>query len=45
MKNENVRGSTVPYNETDVLRMSHIFYIRLRIDPLPPVTLALGQRF
>lgn len=45
MKDENESGSIVPYNETDVLRMSHIFYIRLRIDPLPPVTLALGQRF
>lgn len=45
MKNENVSGSIVPDNETDVLRMSQIFYIRPCIDPLPLVTLALGQRF
>lgn len=44
MKNKNLSGSTVPYNETDVLRMSQIFYIPQCIDPQPPVTLGRGQR-
>lgn len=42
MKNENVRGLIVFYNEIDVLRMFYIFYIRLRIDFLFLVILALG---
>lgn len=44
MKNKNLSGSTVPYNETDVLQMSQIFYIPQCIDPQPPVTLGRGQR-